>query len=146
MALASAMSDPEAQRFVRDPRVSDTQLVEVLNSVGGGQFSAPVSNFVKTLVAAGRTEALGDISDLFEHHRAEAAGVNAVQITAAFDLDESEKNKLAEAVRRRLGGDVDVDVTTDSSLIGGAVVRAGDTVMDLSVLGRLANLRNELTS
>ena len=63
------------------------------------------------------------------------------RITTATDADEAQKAALAEAVAKRLAREVNVSWDVDASLVAGAVIRAGDLVIDGSVAGDLDRLR-----
>ena len=68
------------------------------------------------------------------------------ELISAFDLDDAATEKLVTALKKRLGTDVNVTTSVDQSLIGGVLVRAGDTVIDGSVRGRLNRLAEQLNS
>ena len=70
----------------------------------------------------------------------------AQELIAAFELEDAEADKLVAALKERLGRDVQVSTSVDESLIGGVLVRAGDTVIDGSVRGRLSRLAEQLNS
>ncbi|MGB6452660.1 MAG: ATP synthase F1 subunit delta, partial [Steroidobacteraceae bacterium] len=76
----------------------------------------------------------------------EAEGVADVTITSATPLDEAQRHRLSEALARRLKRQVRLHCETDPGLIGGAVLRAGDLVIDGSLRARLEQLAYELTS
>jgi F-type H+-transporting ATPase subunit delta len=69
-----------------------------------------------------------------------------VQVTSAAPIDESQQQRLAAALIKRLGREVRLQVSIDPDLIGGAIVRAGDTVIDGSLRGRLNKLASGLLS
>ena len=69
-----------------------------------------------------------------------------VELVSAFEKDDAVAEKLVAALKKRLGTDVNVTTSVDQSLIGGVLVRAGDTVIDGSVRGRLNRLAEQLNS
>jgi F-type H+-transporting ATPase subunit delta len=69
-----------------------------------------------------------------------------VELIAPFELEDAETDKLVTALKTRLGRNVQVSTSVDESLIGGVLVRAGDTVIDGSVRGRLNRLAEQLNS
>ena len=81
-----------------------------------------------------------EIAQLFERSRAKAEGQVKVEVISAYALSDAETVKLIAAMRGRLGKDCKIEATVDPSLIGGAVVRVGDSVIDLSLRGRLTAL------
>jgi F-type H+-transporting ATPase subunit delta len=142
--LATAVSDPVLAAFIGHPKVSDEQLLDVLGELFGARVSDATRNFLRALVEAERLELAPEVAELFERHRAQAAGQVTVEITSAFPLNDAERQKIDRAMRARLGRDCKLDARVDSSLIGGAVIKVGDSVIDLSLRGRLASLTQQL--
>ena len=83
---------------------------------------------------------------LFEALRAEAEGAVDVEVTAAYALDDAQTQALARTLTEKLARQVNVSSGVDASLIGGAVIRAGDLVIDASVRGKLGKLRATLNT
>ncbi len=84
----------------------------------------------------------GKIFEIFEEKRSDAEGVIEIQVISAYPITETQKSSLTEAISRKLGKKVEVKSAVDESLIGGAVIRAGDSVIDASIKGRLQDLKN----
>ena len=107
-------------------------------------FSQQAKNFVKVLVSASRLQYVPQIAQLFEAMRAEAEGTVEVEVSAAYELDQAQQDAIAKGMSARLGKKVNISTTVDGSLIGGVVIRAGDSVIDASLRGRLTELGNDL--
>jgi len=140
--LAAVVADPDMHRLIHDPRIGRQRLIEALVDIGGDRFGPTFRNFIKVLDAAQRLVLAGEISALFERQRAEAENFAAAEIVTAFPLPTEQEQKIAAAVAQRIGREVRVSQRVDPSLIGGAVVRVGDTVFDLSLRGGLDQLGN----
>jgi F-type H+-transporting ATPase subunit delta len=69
-----------------------------------------------------------------------------VEVIAAHELDAEQQRQLSEALGKKLERNINMQVRLDKSLIGGAVIRAGDTVIDGSIRGRLTKLAESLNS
>ena len=93
-----------------------------------------------------RLEALPAIRELFDEMRAEAEGELEVEVTAAFALSPTQTQSLAKTLTEKLTRQVNLTCTVDPALIGGAVIRAGDLVIDASVRGKLGKLGATLNS
>ena len=91
-----------------------------------------------------RLELLPEIATQFEALKAEAEKTLDVEITAAVELTDRQVDAYTHALRQRFDQDVNVSVDVNPELVGGAVIRAGDTVIDGSVRGRLARLVESL--
>ncbi|MBT8131433.1 MAG: ATP synthase F1 subunit delta, partial [Gammaproteobacteria bacterium] len=87
-----------------------------------------------------------EIADGFEELRAEAERTIDVNVTSAAPLSEQHKSQMVVSLQRRLGRDVRLHCDVDESLIGGAVIRAGDLVIDSSLQGKLQQLSTNLNN
>ena len=96
------------------------------------------------LVANDRLATLPEIARLFAELQTRYQGVCQVQVLTALEMTPEEQKVLASALVKRLGAEVEMDVETDPSLIGGVEVRAGDLVIDGSVRAKLRKLATEL--
>jgi F-type H+-transporting ATPase subunit delta len=140
--LSSLVADPGIRRVISDPKVSQQRLIDLLLDLGGARFSPSFGRFIKVLSAARRLVVVGEIAQLFESHRAEAENIAHAEIVTAFQLSPSEEAVIAKVVEKRLGKTVRITQRLDQTLIGGAVVRIGDTVFDVSLKGGLSQLAN----
>lgn len=101
--------------------------------------------FLAALAGNRRLPLLPQIAEQYELLRAEAEHVVKASVRSAVALEAAQMETLKAALRRRLGRDVELRNEIDSSVIGGAVIDAGDVVIDGSVRGRLARLQGVLT-
>jgi F-type H+-transporting ATPase subunit delta len=99
-----------------------------------------------TLAQNRRLGYLPEIAAQFEVLRAEVEGVIDVEVIAAREIAPAQQKRLTAALEKRLGREVRMQVRLDESLVGGAIVRAGDLVIDGSLKGRLARLGSALTN
>lgn len=142
--LALISQDESFRTLVADPRVDDSQVIELLTGIAKDNLPEGGANFIQMLVLNDRLLALPDIHQQFEAHVAKArALVNAVVITAKA-LTSDQRSALAAALQAKLGMQVELSETVDSSLIGGAIIKAGDLVIDGSAKGRIEKLSSVL--
>ena len=144
-ARATVLSD-EYAAFERSPDVQTRQLAELVAGVCGSALDANARAFLDLLAENGRLDYLPEIAKRFEELKAEDANVADVEVTSAVQLDEAQRERLAVALRARLRRDVRLHCTVDPTLIGGAVVRSGDMLIDGSLRQRLERLGTELTT
>jgi F-type H+-transporting ATPase subunit delta len=142
--LAQAVSEPEMQSIINSPAVSDEQAVSVLTDIAGDAVTPEVKNFLSLLAENDRLVLLADISLLFEELKAEAEKSMVADVVAARDLSAEQADKISAALKTRLGRDVTLNVSVDESLLGGAIIRAGDLVIDGSALGKLNRLASAI--
>ncbi len=145
-AVASAVGDRDVAALIGDPRVGSARIGQIIVDALGEGAGQAGRNFVRLLAENGRLAAVPDILEGFEALRAEAEHTVDVNITSAAPLSEEHKAKLAQSLRARLGRDVRLHCEVDESLIGGAVIRAGDLVIDSSLRGRLQQLATNLNN
>jgi F-type H+-transporting ATPase subunit delta len=144
VAREVVLSD-EYSRLAQSPGVQVSQLVELIASICGADLDAPGRAFLSLLMENQRVDYLPEIAEHFEALAAEDQNVAEVEIVSAVQLDESQRERLAAAMRRRLQRDVRLDCRVDPALIGGAIVRSGDLLIDGSLKGKLERLETELT-
>lgn len=101
-------------------------------------------NLLKVLAENDRISALGEISAQFEVLKSDRENRVKVTLVAAVDVDAAQAEKVSAALRQRLGREVELEVEVDPSLLGGAVIRAQDMVIDGSVQTRLKRLASAL--
>lgn len=149
------LADGQAVKFLARPTVTDEQklgfLTDLFGSAGneaallaGG--SEQGKNFLKLLLEYGRVSVLPEISEHFEVLKANVENTVDVTVTSAAPMSAAQQNEITEALTRRLGRSVRLQTAVDESLIGGAVIRAGDVVIDGSLRSRLNGLANALIS
>jgi len=143
-AAATAASDPRVARLFGNPHVTGAELVELLGGLSGKAAGQGGGNFLKALAENRRLALLPQIAEQFEKLRADVEGVVDVEVIAAREIAAPQEKKLKAALTKRLGRDVRMHTRIDESLLGGAIVRAGDLVIDGSLKGRLAQLGSAL--
>ncbi len=144
--LSTATADPQIAAWLDNPALTREQLADTLLAGLAKDASAEGSNFIKLLVENGRLKLLPEITAEFKRLLADAERRVAVEITTAAEVDAAQQKLLAGAIARRLAREVDVSWKVDASLIGGAVIRADDLVIDASVAGELDRLSNILAA
>ena len=140
---ARIAADPQAQVLLAHPRLSSDEAVALIAPDGADEGFV---RFLALLAENRRLPLLADIAGLFEQQRAEANRVVKARVTAASELPATELSTIRAALQKRFGRDVEIETAIDASLIGGAVIDAGDVVIDGSLKGQLAQLQNALTN
>ena len=144
--LAALVDEPQMAAALGNPRLTDAEKATALAEVCGDQLDDGVKNLVAQLAQNKRLGLLPTIHALYHALMAEQQKFADVEVLSAFELDDAETDKLVAALKKRLGVEVRVRKAVDQSLIGGVLVRAGDTVIDSSVRGRLQKLAEQLNS
>ncbi len=144
--LAAVSSDAALIRLTKDPAVSPAQLADLIIDVCGKKLNEGGKNLVKLLVRNDRVVEMGDIAEAFAARKADAEKVISAEMTTAAAIDEKQQKQFADALQSKLGRTVNLDFDVDEDLIGGAVIRAGDWVVDGSVKAQLEQLVSTLGS
>ena len=142
--LEQVVGDATMKGAIANPRVNREQLAALIIDVCGDALSDTGKNFVRVLTEYGRLDSIPDVRAIYEQRRAELEGRSQVHVRSAYELDDAQRQTIAQSMAKRLGGEVDLTVEVDDSLIGGMVIRAGDSVIDGTLRGRLAQLGQTL--
>lgn len=154
-AARSLMADGQVEKFLADPSLTNEERLAFLADLfraaegeasifGGG--SAHGTNVLKLMLEYRRIGAFPEIADHFEAMKAEVENTVDVTVTSATALSDEQQQAMIAALRERLGRNIVLSTNIDEKLIGGAVIRAGDVVIDGSLRGRLEGLANALIS
>src|SRR5262249_15276772 len=129
-----------------DPHVTPQQLADLVTGIAGPGLEQHGRNFVQTLAENRRLAYLPEIAVLFDELKSAEEGIVDVTVTSAAPLHRKQRLALAEALSKKLKRQVRLTCETDGTLIGGAVLRAGDLVIDGSLRTRLERIAYELTA
>ncbi|GAB4223209.1 MAG: F0F1 ATP synthase subunit delta [Gammaproteobacteria bacterium] len=141
--LKEVSQDERVISLLTDPRLSLKQKAEFFVGMLPNT-TAEQTNFVNTLAENRRLNILPEIAEQFNLLRAEHEQTMTVHVNSFNELTEHQQQAMRQALEKRLQRKVKLDCTQDKSLLGGAVVRAGDLVIDGSARGALHNLAIEL--
>lgn len=154
LAVARALiEDGQVVAFLGRPALDDAERLGFLQGLftaaagsdgvfGGG--SEHGTNFLKLLIENGRVNVLPEIAEHFEALKAEVENTVDVVLTSASSIDSIRRDEIARTLTAKLGREVRLTTAIDPNLIGGAVIRAGDVVIDGSLRARLDGLANAL--
>ncbi len=118
-------------------------LTEIAKRAGEGQ--PLIANFLQLLLENGRIALLPEMAAAFSGLVDLLKKRLALEITSAFDIDGGERDQILDQVRRDFGGLASIQWNTDPQIIGGLRIQAGDMLLDGSIAGALAGLRESLT-
>ncbi len=147
LRLASAVvTDARVAKLIGSPKVKPEEIVNLLLDISGSSTDATVRNYLSTLASNRRLALLPEIAAMFEVMRADIENVADVQVVSAVELDPAQQQRLAGALKKRLKREVRLHCSVDPALIGGAIIRSQDLVIDGSLDARLKRLTTELTN
>ncbi|MGX5671626.1 F0F1 ATP synthase subunit delta [Thermomonas sp. XSG] len=140
---ARVAAEPQVAVLLDNPKLTRADVVALL-SPDGAQDA--FHNLLGLLFDNRRLPLLPEIAGLFDELRFEAERVVRAKVTSAATLADAELETIKAALRKRFGREVEVETAIDESLIGGALIDAGDVVIDGSVRGKLERLQSALSN
>ena len=132
--------------LLESPDVSNSDAVKIITDVAGEAFVGRFRDYLAVLAANGRLPLLPHINELYRALRDEAESRLSVKVVSAIPLDEDQSNRMKQALAQRFECEIELENEVDTEIIGGAVVYAGDQVIDGSLRGRLQKLSNSLAN
>ena len=146
LGFCAVVADDATMKAALDqPSLNRQQAADLFNEVCTDQLDEHGKNFIKLLSENDRISLLPDIAVLFHHYQADAEGTVYAQLISALDVSDEQVQAISASLAKRLGKKISMTTSIDPSLIGGAIIRAGDMVIDGSVRGRLEKLSSTLT-
>ncbi len=154
-AAKDLLADGRVSKFLGNPALTDAERLDFLTGLfqsaddkksvlGGGDEHG--TNFLKLLLEYGRVSVLPEIAEHFDALKAAIENTVDVTVTSAVRMGPAQEQSVVAALEKRLGRKVNLSTEIDENLIGGAVIRAGDVVIDGSLRARLEGLANALTA
>ena len=134
--LAAITSEPKVAAAMRDPNQTATQRASTLSSLAGEAAPPALANLLAIMADNGRLALLPEQA---------VESTVAVHVTSAYPLSDAETQQLADTMQEKLARSITLTSETDPSLLGGALIRADDLMIDGSVRGRLNKLAGTLT-
>ncbi len=140
---AQVAMQPTVHELLGSPKLQPADRVALFLS-NDQEASSSFGRFLAVLEGNQRLSLLGEVASLYEMLRAEDEKRLQVQVRSAMVIEPMQQQQLVGALAKRFNRAIDLDVTIDAELLGGAIVEAGDVVIDGSVRGKLKRLRAEL--
>jgi F-type H+-transporting ATPase subunit delta len=142
--LVAASGEPKVRQMLESPDLAAEVKARRLSELCGDELNDRARNLVGVLAQNKRLAALDEIRVQFEERKADEERVLEVEVITAYELAPEQSDKLRQALMRKFDREVNLTGRVDRQVIGGAVIRAGDTVIDASLRGRLDKLAETL--
>lgn len=143
-AVAMITADADMQALIGNTSVNKEQVAQLIIDIAGEVMNESGINLVKLLAENRRLNVVAEIAEQFETLKAEAEKTVEAEIVSAHEVSDAQQSLIAEKLKARLGREVSLKCRVDESLMGGAIIKAGDMVIDGSVSGQLNKLSVEL--
>lgn len=144
--LHTTIADERVGLLLESPDLPAQAKAFRLAEVCGSELDDRGKKFLQALADHDRLTLVGEIREQFEDLRAEEEKSLDVEVISAYEMTEAQSADLVRALNAKFDKEISIETRVDRSLIGGAVVRAGDIVIDGSIRGRLNKLAESLTN
>jgi len=143
--LTVVASDDGIKALAADPGVDKAKFEDLISDLCGDLADGDVKSLIGLLIENRRVSVLPEIAQLYETYRAESEKTIQVDVVSAYALNAKQKEGIVAAMKKRLGREVKLVASTDKTLVGGAIIRAGDLVIDGSVVKQMQRLGSTLS-
>lgn len=147
--LAEVAKNPQVLSLLGNPRVKTEQLVDIFlatiqQSAHASKLQTSARNFVTLLAEAKRLALLPDILTLYQALLAERENITQVEVISAQEIGNGLRDKIQSNLEKKFASKVLIEYHIDESLIGGAIIRTGNQVIDGSIRYKLNRLAESL--
>ena len=142
--MGAISSNDDVKELLSTPAMAKQSGAEAFIKLCDGKLGDSEKNLVNLLAENDRLSLLPEIGALFESLKDESEGSVEALVSSAKKLTKAEEEAISKALKKRLGRDVKLKVSVDESLLGGAVIRAGDLVIDGSLKGRISKMTSTM--
>lgn len=136
----------ELRSALTDPQLPEAKKASILEELLADKASSLTVDLVQLIVSQGRASELPAIARALVENAASTRNKAVAEIRSAVPLDQETIDRLATALGKATGKQLEVKVIVDESIVGGIVARVGDTVIDGSVASRVNSLRHAVQS
>lgn len=144
--MSGLASNEEVTQLLASPKMAKQAGADAFIKLADGKLNDGAKNLVSMLAENDRISLLPEVSTIFESLKDEAEGSVEAIVTAAKKLTQAEEKSISDALGKRLGRKIKLKVSVDDALLGGAIIQAGDLVIDGSLKGRLSKMTSTVTN
>lgn len=141
---AQVVSDPEVKRWLVSPNLDRGQPVRLVAEAAGVEPDSAFGRFLAAMADNDRLGLLPEVAAIFSRLRESAEGRLQVRVVSAIPLEPGQEERMSAALRKRYDCEIELRNEVDPGVLGGAVIYAGDEVIDGSLKGRLDKLQASL--
>ncbi|HJP86761.1 MAG TPA: F0F1 ATP synthase subunit delta [Gemmatimonadaceae bacterium] len=146
-AIATAMGEDQTLRtFLESPKLAASHKIEILQKALGRKVPRLFLRYIETVIQKRRQMLIPEIATEYQALLDQAENRLHANVTVAREPSEPEREALARQLSRLFGKRVVPHINTNPSILGGLIVKVGDTVMDGSVRHRLSVLKQRMLS
>ena len=137
-------ANEEFAGFIKNPLIDNDQRQSALNALLKGKIDELSLRFLRFLDAKSRLDALVLIAEELNAMYLEANNILEAEVISARDISDEQLSSIRQRLEKRFSKDVKIEVSIDPELIGGFLVKVGDTVFDFSISHQLENVKQKI--
>lgn len=137
-------SNKELENVLKSPLISKSEKVELIEKLFSDKINKHLKNFLKILVEKGRINSLKTIETTFKQLLNDKHNIIEGTVISAVPMEEKQIKELEEKLSKKYNKNVTLENKVDESILGGVLVRLGNTQIDGSVKTRLDNIKDQL--
>jgi F-type H+-transporting ATPase subunit delta len=144
--MGAMVANEQVSKLLASPRMANQAGADAFIQLCDDKLNDQAKNLVKVLAENDRLTLLPEMSVIYETLKDQSEGSVEAIVTAAKKLTQDEEKSISDALKNRLGRNVKLKVSVDEALLGGAIIHAGDLVIDGSIKGRLKKLTSAMSA
>ncbi|WP_150464864.1 F0F1 ATP synthase subunit delta [Francisella sp. SYW-2] len=141
-SFSELVQDDSVAAIIANPEISQDEIVSAVK----GQLDVKFYNFVALIAENKKLSILPEIAFQFETIKNTHNNIKVADVTLAYKADKSTLTKLKAKLEEKFNCTIEMNVSVDPVIVGGTVIKVGDTVIDDSVSGRIETLKSILLS
>jgi len=141
---ATLVATPALARIAAHPLIGEAKKKDAFQTAFKDSVRPATLAFLNLLTDHRRIPLVADIKAEFDQMLRRERNVAAATAISAVPLNDTQRTELERALEKRTGKDIELTTEVDPSLMGGVLVRIGDTVIDGTVKGKIERLREQL--
>jgi len=138
------LNEPNLKEFMDNPKILPEEKKKIIRPLVEGRLDQLTVNFLSLIIDKRRESMYIEIIDEFRSFSDQARNIIDAEVCSAVQLTDKDFRELEQRLSKVTGQKVRMKSTIDTSLMGGMVVRIGDTIIDGSVMKKLSLLKNRL--
>lgn len=138
-------SNKDLENVLKSPLVSKSEKVDLIEKIFSNQVNKHLKNFLKILIEKGRITSLKSIELTFKQLLNDKNNVIEGTVISAIPMEQRKIKELEDKLSKKYNKNVTLENKVDESILGGVLVRLGNTQIDGSVKTQLNNIKDQLS-
>ncbi len=138
--MAAIVVDEQMSEMLENPDTGKQEKGELIITILADKLTDKQQNLVRLMAENGRLKLMPDVARQYEVARAKAENIIEAEVISAFELSAEQTSDITNTLKNKLGCEITLSTSVDETLIGGVIIKAGDTIIDASMKSQLDSL------